>query len=1018
MTDGRTSEPGIGGNASDKGWLRWPMLLATAIVLACAVLWALCAAPVYRQTEIDSLNRAARDIVGTGRNAAIEPDGSLISKLQEAEAELDHAQTVGDPEWVRQILTRIDIIQDDIRAAAGAFPVLDVAVVLTGVLLQILCALVAVCWLGTAAAYVRPLLCSLLWPTQSGIAGQGREASLSRRQQLLAWSKCKLSKARWIRCACPLVLQTLLICRIREELNHWPRDQIERLLEEHAKRPTKAHAELCRWCSAVLARFYKKTKEEYPATEHKEWLALSKALFRVGKICARAPQDQKLPRVNLDSCDIQVSASSAGQHDSDPPVPPLRRLRRLHLLVQLLLWLDTAMFGGRRLLKLLIFLGAYWGIARLSGVVLGPNSEIAGQLAGVLRMYGSQPATRNVFSALSAGILVVGCGAIFSRHFVQSAVRWFAEKSQTELDDVLTTAFAGPATAGLVAIGVYLSLSLLPPYLLYSGGIAWRTITQDGLPILLTAVLGTWVGVIIFNRVAMHGLERWAKATEQQFDDMFARLLRIFGTFVIVAVVGALLILKYQEKIGALTGIDNVLLPYSIVVSVLTAVLGYSVKEGVEVFFGSYLLQVDKPFEVGERLMLETGEVCDVRKLGIRTTVLHNVLDNTEVSIPNRSLIAQKVTNISRPDRELRIHVAVRVQSARVLLKRAEAMLLDIAYFEPEIDQTCLMGKEVPTSNPRVDRATLSERLSTLVDVFSDVAAVRAERILGRGEPAQVLAVQKIRLLLEEAEQLRTEYGEAVKRLEEPVADALSKAILSAESLEKDSAGGGGHRLRTFCRNRLKGLNKVDASDPSEDQIDFFLNDLVSAWRSLVREIVSSARFMQNKLDLPEPQQLVSDIVTHEISEVSRRGVSVDAFLRALAEGVAKRDRAGTDLDDQALVVSRIADWMEREDARRYAILLDIAERMGEISELTYAIGDSDPQMRSSRSMDQLVGELGKEPLVRSSFGITEEGVPFTEISLAVYSTHLERKYEVTHKLHKEIQQRFRQNGFEVLPAT
>ena len=374
------------------------------------------------------------------------------------------------------------------------------------------------------------------------------------------------------------------------------------------------------------------------------------------------------------------------------------------------------------------------------------------------------------------------------------------------------------------------------------------------------------------------------------------------------------------------------------------------------------------------------------------------------------------------------------VASHRILLKRAEAMLLDIAYFEPEIDQTCLMDAEVPDGTATAKRATLQKHMQRLREVFDGIETVPAQRILGRGTSATVLAVPKLLLLLQEVVELREAYRAAVERVDTPIQHALTSAIGKKEQ----TLLGGSERivefmeeplLHQFCELRLYNLGESlgeqlpgfgEARTPDQDtwarqrrqQIQFYQDDMTTAWRSLLRELAAGYRFGATDKQ-QELETLLASTESREISGAARQGIQMSEFLKELCAIVEEDCEKTARSDSLKTQLTTILQWLEREDEKRYGILLDIAERMGEISELVYVIGDSNPQIRGSRSMDQLISELGKEPLVRSEFGITEEGVPFVKISLAAYSTHLERKFEVSHKLRKEIQRRFRQAGIE-----
>lgn len=925
-------------------WLARHRITLSLAALGAIAAWCLWAAPLYSPIRVKRFMSLVCHTTGEGCREALDPGVSLYDEIDAASAGLEIARESENAVLAAEYLSQLRAAEALVTQNKKQTPKSDLLALGGGVLAHL-------------------LLAVLIAKAMS--SGLGKVA---------AWLPIDATHGFRL----PRLREKFLRRILDMTREHWPRERIDHFVDEYVKTIPRGEAEAYQRSGSELANLYAESIEGLRQWRPGAWLRLGKSVFHLGKLCETAQ----------------------GRHEACC-------LGELYKVVRGVIWLDTLRIGGRRLLGLLTFLVAYWGIGQIGIAVLGDQPGILGGIVGepapgLFNGYGPSP-----FSAVLAGTLVTASGVLVVRHLFQPLVRASVEKTRSELDDVLTTALTGPALACVVAAGISMGLTLLPAYIRFALHSGWGAATAAGLPITLTAVLGTWVAVVLFDRVAMHALDRWAKATEQQFDDMFAKLLRVFGSFIIVALVGALLLVKYQSQITAVTGIDNVLLPYSIVVSVLTAILGYSAREGVEVFFGSFLLQVDKPFEIGERLMLESGEVCDVRQVGIRTTVLHNVLDNTEISIPNRTLIRQKVTNISRPDRELRIHVVVQLPTDAILLKRAEGILLDIAYAEVEIDQICLADKEVPPAQGSRRRETITTHLRNLQKVYSHVQGCKAHRILGLGKEISVRVIPKLLLLLAELRRLRTGYAEAVKGIEDLIREALAK-----------STGD----LDVFCRDRLHELDPEEhgrfeqlGSDERLDQIHFFQADMVSAWTSLVRELASAYGHLRFVGAPSRWESVIAEVGGYEISRIARHGIEVELFVRDLSELIRgdPTEMESVSEGEKAMQVQRITGWLERGDRTRYGILLDIAERINEVSELVYVIGDSDRQIRNSRSMDYLASELGKEPLVRSRFGITEEGRSYMEIELAVYSTHLERKYEVTHKLHKEIQRRFRQEGVE-----
>lgn len=537
--------------------------------------------------------------------------------------------------------------------------------------------------------------------------------------------------------------------------------------------------------------------------------------------------------------------------DSKPDI--VRDLKYLYDLVRKIVLLDTFARASQRILPTLVFLGTYLAIASLMRW-----APISSNLA--MQMQTDWP--------LSMGYLFGGLSAsFFFAYLLQLITRYFTDKSSTDLDDVIVGIVAVPILATSIALSALFAFDHTPTYFRFALAEFWRIVTTDGILVITTAIF-TYFAVAMFNRVVIVALERWSARTKQSYDDLFVQILKVFGSFFIVAAAGAILLVNFQTEIRKVTGIDNILLPYTIVVSVVTAVIGYSTQEGVQNFFGGLLLQVEKPFDLGDRVLLETGEICDVRSRGIRAATFYNVLENTEISIPNRVLANQRVTNLSRPNLELRVAITILIPLDRDghSLQKAEDVLLDIAYAQEEVDRAWATGGERRVA-PSSERQPLSKHLEALRDTY-------------------------------------------------PIEDARVE--------------------------RLGGV-KSESIPVFDEQQGIF--------RKLQQITQSRESYGQNK--------------------TTGRG--------------------------------------------RYEAIQGIAKAFGEVGEFVYAIGKFNTDARISNEYLNLVDELNKEPSVHSQYKITEEGRVYCEVTFRVYAIHLERRFEVAHRLNKDIQRRFKEEGIEML---
>jgi MscS family membrane protein len=73
-----------------------------------------------------------------------------------------------------------------------------------------------------------------------------------------------------------------------------------------------------------------------------------------------------------------------------------------------------------------------------------------------------------------------------------------------------------------------------------------------------------------------------------------------------------------------------------------------------------FVILVDRPFRVGDRIELPTKEIGDVQAIGLRSTRVLN-FDSNVIIIPNSELVKSRVVNYSYPYRSMKVQVVINV---------------------------------------------------------------------------------------------------------------------------------------------------------------------------------------------------------------------------------------------------------------------------------------------------------------------------------------------------------------------
>lgn len=120
------------------------------------------------------------------------------------------------------------------------------------------------------------------------------------------------------------------------------------------------------------------------------------------------------------------------------------------------------------------------------------------------------------------------------------------------------------------------------------------------------------------------------------------------------------------QVIILLVGLVIILQNYGVNLSALLAILGLgglavslAAKETLEDMISGFLILIDRPYQMGDRIKIDTMDVWgDVERIGARTTRIRT-LDNRLIIIPNSVISKSQVDNYSYPDPSYQIGLAL-----------------------------------------------------------------------------------------------------------------------------------------------------------------------------------------------------------------------------------------------------------------------------------------------------------------------------------------------------------------------
>lgn len=265
------------------------------------------------------------------------------------------------------------------------------------------------------------------------------------------------------------------------------------------------------------------------------------------------------------------------------------------------------------------------------------------------------------------------CAVIFISlligRLVQCVLRRLADrfdKAQKDLVAVVFLAFAKSTPFFFFVLGPYIGLHGKINLLVMSASVQGIADTVN--TVLITFALG-WV-IYCLVEVVDAWLGHFASRTESKLDDMIVPMVRksLKVTIVILVLVQVAQILSDKPLTSIIAGLG---------VGGLAVAL--AAQDTLKNFFGSLVIFADKPFEMGDRIVVD-GYDGPVEEVGFRSTRVRT-LDGHLVTIPNGALANKTLQNIGkRPYIKRTANITITYDTPPDKVERAVEMIQEILH--------------------------------------------------------------------------------------------------------------------------------------------------------------------------------------------------------------------------------------------------------------------------------------------------------------------------------------------------
>jgi len=213
-------------------------------------------------------------------------------------------------------------------------------------------------------------------------------------------------------------------------------------------------------------------------------------------------------------------------------------------------------------------------------------------------------------------------------------------KTKTKVDDVILGIIRKPIFVLILLYGFLDAMAIIK---FIPKDLAKSIDTLFGLGVLLVII---YLAYKLLNGVLAQLAKEYKERTKSEVGDVLFPVIDKIG-IVLIVVFGIMGILSYF-------GVDITVAATGVGIGGL--VLAFAAQNSIANFFGGMFILLDRPFKVDDVILVD-GEFCRVKHIGLRSTRVYNIFQHTVTVIPNDSLANSKVTNLSAPDKEIRIKV-------------------------------------------------------------------------------------------------------------------------------------------------------------------------------------------------------------------------------------------------------------------------------------------------------------------------------------------------------------------------
>jgi MscS family membrane protein len=261
------------------------------------------------------------------------------------------------------------------------------------------------------------------------------------------------------------------------------------------------------------------------------------------------------------------------------------------------------------------------------------------------------------FGILIGGIIV----AKITYWIIGKYIKRITEKTESKLDDLLIDKLEEPVVYAIGILGFYWGFHRLH----FGEGV--DKFFEHVFTIVFTLNV-TWLIVRTVDAIVEEYVMPFVERSESDLDDQLMPLLRKVFKLILWCM-------------GIIIGLNNAGFDVAALIAGLGIgglALALAAQDTVKNIFGGIMVYLDKPFKIGDRIVI-SGHEGFVEEIGIRSTRIRT-LEGRQITIPNAQFSESPIENVSRePARKVVVNLGLTYQTSPEKMEKAMAILEEIA---------------------------------------------------------------------------------------------------------------------------------------------------------------------------------------------------------------------------------------------------------------------------------------------------------------------------------------------------